>query len=164
MWNEEEFCADLGVRSMRHIQRWMYKSLLQSAFFCSTRPHLPDNDSLLWMLAGCEHREEWEVHKKPVRAMFTKAMIEGKKVLSQKRLASDWDYLTKRREAMAEKGKKGGQAKAKRRLSATVTQRLADSEVSKGSESESELVEENVPSGVFDADTYAGRTEHKRRA
>ena len=53
-WNEEEFQADVFVRGMNWMQKHFYRALLQAAFFHSTRPYLPADDEVLWVLAGAE--------------------------------------------------------------------------------------------------------------
>jgi len=112
-WNEEAFRADLQVGAMLPIQRWMYRTLLQSAFFHSTRPFLPDDDAQLWLLAGCENRKQWDRHKDVVRGMFAQIEIDGERLLSRRRLLADWERIEEKRRALAEAGSKGGRAKAK---------------------------------------------------
>lgn len=112
-WSEEAFRADIQVMAMAPRQRWMYRTLLQAAFFCSTRPYLPDDDAQLWMLAGCESLKQWERDKYVVRAMFTPVEMDGVRLLSQKRLLADWTRIAEKRQALAEAGRKGGQANGK---------------------------------------------------
>jgi hypothetical protein len=112
-WNEEAFRADLHVGAMAPTQRWMYRTLLQAAFFHSTRPYLPDDDAQLWLLAGCESPKQWERNKDVVRVMFTPVEVGGERLLSQKRLLADWNRIEEKREALAEAGRKGGKANAK---------------------------------------------------
>jgi hypothetical protein len=107
-WREEAFRADEYVQSLSHIQQWMYRSLLQAAFYCSERPYLPDDDARLWSLAGCESREQWDQHKEAVRARFTPIELDGQKLLSHKKLIEDWDRALKTQLARAESGRKGG--------------------------------------------------------
>lgn len=121
-WNEDVFKADPFVQYMTPLQRWMYRTLCQSAFFCAERPYLPDNDSLLWMLAGCETPEQWSQHGAPVRAMFTSIEIEGVKLLSRKRLVDDWTRIEKAYTAQtlarSEAGRKAGIASGEARRNA----------------------------------------------
>lgn len=112
-WNEEAFRADLRVGAMSPTQRWMYRTLLQGAFFHSTRPNLPDDDAQLWLLAGCESLKQWERNRDVVRAMFIPIEVAGVRLLSQKRLLADWHRIEEKREALAEAGRKGGRANAK---------------------------------------------------
>jgi hypothetical protein len=112
-WSEEAFRADLYVGAMTPAQRWMYRTLLQAAFFHSTRPYLPDDDAQLWLLAGCETRKQWERNKDVVRTRFTPVEVAGVRLLSQKRLLADWNRIEEKREALAEAGRKGGKANAK---------------------------------------------------
>lgn len=109
-WNEEAFRADHRVYAMTPAQRWMYRTSLQAAFFCSTRPYLPDDDAQLWMLAGCESRKQWESNKDVVRSMFTPVELEGVRLLSQKRLLADWNRLEEKRQMLAENGRRGRKA------------------------------------------------------
>jgi hypothetical protein len=109
-WNEEAFRADVQVYAMAPVQRWMYRTLLQSAFFCSTRPYLPDDDTQLWMLAGCESHKQWDRNKDTVRAMFTPVELDGARLLSRKRLVEDWNRLEEKRQMLAENGRRGRKA------------------------------------------------------
>lgn len=112
-WNEEAFRADERVYAMTAEQRWMYRTSLQSAFFCSTRPYLPDDDAQLWMLAGCKSRQQWDENKDVVRSMFTAVELDGVSLLSQKRLLADWNRLEEKRQMLAENGRKGRKAQLK---------------------------------------------------
>jgi hypothetical protein len=112
-WNEEAFRADLHVGAMAPVQRWMYRTLCQASFFCSTRPYLPDDDAELWLLAGCESPKQWERNKEVVRSRFTPVEVAGVRLLSQKRILADWNRIEVKREALAEAGRKGGRANAK---------------------------------------------------
>lgn len=104
-WNEEEFQADVFVRGMTHVQRWMYRTLLQASFFHTTRPYLPVDDKMLWILAGCENRQQWEENKAEVLERFTPVEIEGVSLLENKRVTSDWDKLKVYRGEQSEKGR-----------------------------------------------------------
>lgn len=104
-WNEDEFQADAIVRTMNCYERWMYRTLLNTAFVHSTRPYLPDNDNLLWRLAGCDSKEIWDQHKKIVRSMFVKFSLDGQKLLKQKRLEMDWNRENEYRRKLSEKNR-----------------------------------------------------------
>lgn len=128
-WRQEEFNADIRVRKMTVVQRWMYKTLLQEAWVCSTRPHLPDSDDDLWMLADCESEEQWQENKTAVLRMFEKVQIDGVSLLVHKRIQSDWERLLEKREIKSEAGRVGAAArhsKISNRI-ATAKQPLADS-------------------------------------
>lgn len=112
-WNEDGFSADLIVRSMSPVQRWIYRTLLQHAFVCSDRPRLPNDDRFLWRMAGCENKEQWISNKDVILEMFDSVTIEGKELLSQQRLEDDWTRLQGIREKRVEAGRRGGEAKAK---------------------------------------------------
>jgi hypothetical protein len=104
-WNEEEFQSDVFVRGMNAVQRWMYRSLLQASFFHTTRPYLPDDDRILWVLAGCESKAQWLENKSEVLDRFTP--VDGKPgMLENKRVTKDWNNLLDFREEMSELGKK----------------------------------------------------------
>lgn len=115
-WNEEEFRADVRVISMSPLQRYLYRTLLQASFFCSTRPYLPNNDEQLFQLAWCESKKQWDTTKVPILKMFTAVEISGEKLLKHKRVLSDWQRITKKRKALAKAGQKGGEANATARL------------------------------------------------
>ena len=134
-WSEEEFRADYQVMAMTPLQRWMYRTLLQAAFFHSSRPYLPDDDAQLWMLAGCENENQWQRNKIAVRAAFTPVQIDDTRLLSRKRLVEDWTRIMDKRQALAEAGRKGGKANAKPELSKCLPDaRLESSKEVKGSE------------------------------
>lgn len=103
-WNEEEFQADIYVRGMTALQRWMYRTLLQATFFDTHRPYLPVDDELLWILAGCESQEQWDENKAKVLRRFT--AVDGRPDLMQnKRVVSDWENWQNSSDAQAEKGR-----------------------------------------------------------
>lgn len=109
-WSEEEFVADQFVRAMKSMERWMFRTLLQQAFFCSTRPYLPDDEDQLWMLAGCDYREQWDENKTRVLKMFSKIQRRGVHLLKQKRVELDFRRERKHRQKLASNGHKGGKA------------------------------------------------------
>lgn len=59
-WNEKAFSANYEFHSLTYIQRWMYRSLIQSAMVCATRPFIPDDPVQMWKMAGCENRKQWD--------------------------------------------------------------------------------------------------------
>ena len=137
-WNEEEFQSDLFVRKMNRFEKWIYRTLLQAMFFHTTRPYLPKDDHILWMLAECSDLKEWNKYKSKVIDRFYVVEIEGIEMLAHKRVLKDWQRLVDKREALAERGRSGGLAKAKRQLTKEVKQ------VSK--ESKGEVSKEDSPS------------------
>lgn len=141
-WNEEEFLADVSVRTLTPVQRWIYRTLLQAAFFCSTRPFLPDDDSQLWVLAGCEKCRQWDKHKTAIRPLFTRRTENGIEVLAQKRVEADWNRLQEKREILATRGRAGGLAKAKHAPSDSLAREVKE-KVSEGKASE----EKKIPHG-----------------
>jgi hypothetical protein len=111
-WREDAFRADEYVQALAPAEKWMLRTLLQAAFVCSQRPYLPDDDTRLWVLAGCDSRSQWDQHSASVRSLFTPIEIDGQRLLSQKKLVEDWDRMSKVRSARAEAGRKGGLAKS----------------------------------------------------
>jgi uncharacterized protein YdaU (DUF1376 family) len=90
---------------MTHVQRWIYKTLLQEAFVCSTRPRLPADDAVLWLLADCESEEQWLENKAVILKMFKK---DGD-LLIHPRLEEDWQRLLDKREEKIEAGRRGAE-------------------------------------------------------
>lgn len=135
-WNEEEFQSDLYVRKMNQFEKWMYRALLQAMFFHSTRPYLPNDDQVLWMLADCDSYEFWIQHRTKVVARFCAENVQGKEMLSHGRVMRDWQRLLDKRESLAERGRSGGLAKAKQQLTKKVKQvsKVSKAEVSEESE------------------------------
>ncbi len=110
-WNEEEFQADVFVRGMNWMQKHFYRALLQAAFFHSTRPYLPADDEVLWVLAGAESQEQWEQNKSKVIKRFT--AVEGhSELIENRRVTADWQYLMSFRDAVVEQGAAGGRKSA----------------------------------------------------
>jgi len=105
-WSEEEFQADLDVQQLSPLEKWMYRTLLQQAWVASSRPRLPDDDAVLWKLAGCQDQDQWETYKTAVRAMFQAVEIDGVALLERKRLNHDWDALVAKRIKRMEAGHK----------------------------------------------------------
>jgi uncharacterized protein YdaU (DUF1376 family) len=118
-WRNDTFLADEYVQAMGYLEKWMYRTLLQAAFTCSTRPYLPDDDGRLWSLAGCESREMWDTHSAAVRRMFTPETVDGLSLLSQKRVTEDWNRIKEAKAAARESGRQGGLASAAVRAAAT---------------------------------------------
>jgi uncharacterized protein YdaU (DUF1376 family) len=110
-WNDEVFRGDVLVQSMSHLQRWMYMSLLHQAFFYSTRPYLPDDDEILWRLAGCPNRMLWDENCSDVKAMFVKTEIDGVKLLGHKRVIEDYERAMEKREQSSEVARRNANAR-----------------------------------------------------
>lgn len=147
-WRQEEFRSDLRVMMMSAIQRWMYRTVLQEAFVCSSRPHLPDDDGQLWLMAGCENQKVWDKNKAVVRSMFMEIEDDGVKLLKHKRLSDDWDRLLAKRKVRQEAGKRGGQiSKPKQLLSKTQAEPKQNEarEVKEKLEEEREVEVEEIP-------------------
>ncbi len=108
-WREEDFSGDVVVQRMTPTQRWMYRTLLQKAFVYTTRPYLPADDAILWMLADCESEAQWAENKARVLAMFYEVEQDGQRLLAQKRLLDDWEALQSSRQVRIERSRRGGQ-------------------------------------------------------
>jgi|SRR5271166_1017473 len=124
-WNEEEFQADVFVRGMTWLQRHLYRSLLQAMFFHTTRPYLPNDDEVLWVLAGAESPEMWEQNKTKILKRFT-ACAERPNLLENKRVTADWERLSDARNRMAELGKRSAAARATFNGGSTVVERTSN--------------------------------------
>jgi hypothetical protein len=106
-WAERDFRAD--TTHMHWQARLFYRSLLQAAFFVSTRPDLPDdNDELRRILGGVPH-DVWEPYQDEVRKMFQHEEVNGVGVLFQNRLRKDWAAIESYREEQRSKAAKGWQ-------------------------------------------------------
>lgn len=107
-WSERDFQSDTDVRyNLNWLQKLLYKQLCNSAWDCSTRPDLPDDDEQLWKLAGCEDREMWEQNKEVIRKMFQAE--DG--VLFRNRIRKDWDRVVGYRENQVARGRAGAEAR-----------------------------------------------------
>lgn len=156
-WNQEGFNADIYVRKMTSTQRWIYKTLLQEAFVCSTRPKLPDNDEELWMLGDCETLEQWLENKSVIITRFSRVQIDGVPLLSHNRLENDWSNLLSKRGKASDAGKRSAEARSTKRNqpSTDVEHPLTDVEpesTSKVKESKEELKESRVEESTLDPD------------
>jgi uncharacterized protein YdaU (DUF1376 family) len=149
-WNEEEFMSDIFVRNMKPVERWMYRTLLQSMFFHSTRPFIPTDDDTLWMLAGCETKDQWLAHKSVVLNRFS--TVDGEpELLQNKRVNEDWKRLMKVRKRYSNMGKASA---AKRSTQAQPTFNPGSTREVKGSEGKGSGVKSRAASAssshVFD--------------
>src|SRR5690348_8526852 len=107
-WSEADLNMDEDYQSLGYIEKWMYRTLCQKAFVCSTRPYLPDDDSVLWKLSGSPSRAYWDEHKKTVRGMFRAFAAEGTTVLSRTRLVEDWERIQRIRRVKSSNASGGG--------------------------------------------------------
>jgi uncharacterized protein YdaU (DUF1376 family) len=112
MWFEPDFWADRHVVRMQPLQRALYRTLLQSAFWCSTRPDLPKNDDQLCQLADAESPEVWLQNKDVVLAKFFSDTVDGQTVWAHKRLRKEWQIFIDSVQRNRERASKGGRAKA----------------------------------------------------
>lgn len=119
-WHEPDFSSDEQVAyGMDWLQRHLYRTLLQKAFFCSTRPYLPISDDQLWLLADAGSKERWLANKEVVMLKFQPVKVEGVDLWAHKRLLRDWVLLLKYRDKKASAGRAGGLAKAQYRPAPT---------------------------------------------
>lgn len=107
-WYHESFMSDPRVRRMSPLAAKTYMLLLHEAFVCSTRPNLPDDEDELEMLGWCSS-EEWQLVREPILKMFSREEVDGRPVLTNKRLTKDWEHLQEIREARSEAGKAGAE-------------------------------------------------------
>jgi uncharacterized protein YdaU (DUF1376 family) len=119
-WHEQDFSADEQVAyGMDWLQRHFYRTLLQKAFICSTRPYLPNSDDQLWLLADAGSKDRWLENKEAVMVKFQRVEINGVEFWAHKRLLRDWALLVKYRTEKAKAGRAGGLAKAGNRRAAS---------------------------------------------
>jgi hypothetical protein len=85
-------------------------------FFHSTRPFLPADDEVLWVLSGAESIEMWQKNKSKILKRFT-AVSDRPELLENKRVTADWERLTDARNKMAELGERS--AAVRRALNGT---------------------------------------------
>lgn len=153
-WREKDFASDFYVKSMTAVERWIYRTLLQVAFIGEHRPYLPDDDDLLWRLAECDNKKQWEAAKKSVKSRFQVVEQDGIRLLAHKRLLDDWNRCQERSEKMSKIGQKGGlaSAQAKRTLYPSSTENAGDSKLieEKGIEEKKEnRIEDDRPTRLF---------------
>jgi uncharacterized protein YdaU (DUF1376 family) len=113
-WHENDFSSDEQVAyGMDWLQRHLYRTLLQKAFHCSTRPYLPASDDQLWLLADAGSKECWLQNKAPIMVKFQSVEIDGVKCWAHKRLLRDWALLVGHHDKKVKAGRDGGRAKSK---------------------------------------------------
>src|SRR5437764_11038302 len=88
LWYEQNHEADFIVLQMNWLQKLLYRCLLQTSFVCESAPYIPNNDDVLWILAGAENREMWQREKPLIMDKF-EAFIDEQGLLRHKRLESD---------------------------------------------------------------------------
>lgn len=110
-WAERDFRAD--TTHMHWQARSFYRSLLQAAFFVSTRPDLPDDNDELRRILGGVPDDVWVEHQDEVRKMFQCGEVNGVGVLFQNRLRKDWAAIESYREEQRAKATKGWQKRQK---------------------------------------------------
>lgn len=94
-WYEESFQSDVRVRYMKPMQRHLYRALIIQSFYCDTRPYLPDDDDMLWMLADADSKEHWMQHAETVRGMFKRTEVDGVKLLCHGKVLREWGNTVK---------------------------------------------------------------------
>lgn len=112
-WHEQDFSADEQVAyGMDWLQRHFYRTLLQKALICSTRPYLPTSDDQLWLLADAGSKERWLENKNTVMVKFQLTEVAGVEKWAHKRLLRDWALLLNHHNKKVKAGRSGGLAKA----------------------------------------------------
>jgi hypothetical protein len=115
-WHEQDFSSDEQVAyGMDWLQRHLYRTLLQKAFICSTRPYLPTSDDQLWLLADAGTKERWLENKNAIMVKFQAITSDGIELWSHKRLLRDWHLLADFSSKRAKARRAGGLAKAENR-------------------------------------------------
>jgi hypothetical protein len=109
-WAEKDFMADESVEHMDWLQKLLYRTLCIKAVFCSTRPLIPNDDDLLWKLAGARDKEMWLSNKEVVLSKWK--LMRGKKYFEHKRVTAEYNKTVDFFERQAVKARKGGKAKA----------------------------------------------------
>ena len=113
-WHEQDFASDEQVAyGMDWLQRHLYRTLLQKAYHCSTRPYLPTSDDQLWLLADAGTKDRWMENKSAIMGKFQLVDIDGEERWAHKRLLRDWALLTEHHEKKVKAGRNGGHAKGK---------------------------------------------------
>jgi uncharacterized protein YdaU (DUF1376 family) len=110
-WCELDFWADREVVSMPRQARSFYRTLLQAAYWTSTRPYLPNDDAQLWNLADAGSIEDWQAHRQTVLAKFQPVTRGGKSLLGHKRLLRDWKRIVAWHEQQKAAGKKSAESR-----------------------------------------------------
>lgn len=120
-WDERGFQADKKVQRMTPTQRSYYRTLLQNAWICETRPYLPHDDDELWLLADAESKEAWLANKEAVEKMFKSFTRFGgrKRYLSHLRVTSDWRRVSTLYELRRKNGQLGGTTTQQRKLASS---------------------------------------------
>src|SRR5437763_5857055 len=101
---------------MNWLQKLLFRCLLQTSFVCESAPYIPNDDDVLWILAGADDREMWQREKPLIMDKFEAFIDEqGHNLLRQKRVESDYLYAAQRREELAKKrsdaGRKGAEVR-----------------------------------------------------
>jgi hypothetical protein len=126
-WHEQDFASDEQVAyGMDWVQRHLYRTLLQKAFICSTRPYLPTSDDQLWLLADAGSKERWLENKTAIMVKFQPITIDGVELWSHRRLMRDWTKLIEYTNGRAKAGRAGGLAKAEKTKDRKFVQEFAE--------------------------------------
>jgi uncharacterized protein YdaU (DUF1376 family) len=100
---------------VRWLKRHLYRTLLQAAFFCETRPYLPDDEKQLAMLADAESVEIWRANADVILQKFERFTDEnGTDLWRNKRLDAEWAELIASLEQKKSAGVASAKARAKR--------------------------------------------------
>jgi hypothetical protein len=121
-WWESNFEKDLTVLKMSWLQEHLYRRLIQKMFVCDTQPFLPDDNDVLWILAGAESKDMWMREKELILSKFDTFIdeVSGKSLLRHRRVELDWNQINAEKREKSERqkrnGQKGGLAKATKAL------------------------------------------------
>lgn len=110
-WKERDFETAEAVKyDMTAIQRWMYRTLLQQAWVCPVRPYLPNDNTRLWRLAGCDSIEQWLESSGPILSCFSVGILGSEEVLIHPVLVNDWETALEKSGKMSERGRRAAAA------------------------------------------------------
>jgi uncharacterized protein YdaU (DUF1376 family) len=93
-WDETAYLSDYAVRGMTPHQRLMYRNLVITSYYCATRPYLPDDDNLLWLMADADNLDQWIANRQAIMVKFTPVTgKDGERLLANNRVLEEWEEL-----------------------------------------------------------------------
>jgi uncharacterized protein YdaU (DUF1376 family) len=144
-WHENEFRADRAVVRMQPHQRLMYRALCQVARYCETRPYLPDDDNELYILADADSIDHWKANREAILVKFQSATVDGKPMLTHKRVLADAaqyeEWLAQKRGA----GKASADSRRQRALDGRSTGAQQSESTERSKEEKEKEVEKPTP-------------------
>lgn len=163
-WYDDAFQADLYVRrGLTWLQRHFYRTLCIAAYFCDTRPYLPNDDDQLWLLADAESLEMWQANRTAVLKKFSAIEIEGAHLLAHKRVLEGWEKVANFYNQRRQAGVNSGKARAQRSLNgrSTGAQRRATTDEHTETETGMEM-ERDSDSGSGKSQTHSVHPQLKK--